>query len=111
MVQAMQAESGWTLLKEWSGRSGRTRTEPVTVPAGQWRVTFKATSGDRWGLLSVVVLTPEGREVGSAVNMHLLAFEDKERGGTLTVNSPEREYVLEIASDQLDWHVAVEGRK
>ena len=106
-----EEQSEWVVVKEWSGGHGRITTEVVTPGSRPWRVSFKATSGERWGLLDVFVRTKDDKRVGSAVNMHLMAFEEDKRAGTMIVDSEDEQYVLDIVSDNLSWHVAVERRK
>jgi hypothetical protein len=43
--------------------------------------------------------------------MHLMAFEDGQRGGSLLVDAADTDYVLDIASDNLSWQVVAERRK
>lgn len=106
-----QSEREWVVVQEWNGGHGKTTTDVFTPGSRPWRVVFKATSGERWGLLDVFVRTGENQQVGSAVNMHLMAFEDGERQGTLMVDNEADQYVLDIGSDNLSWQVVVERRK
>ena len=101
----------WVVVKQWSGGHGRITTDIFAPASRPWRVSFKATSGERWGLLDVFVRGKDEKPVGSAVNMHLMAFDDGPRSGTLIVDSEEEQYVLEIVSDNLSWEVLVERKK
>jgi hypothetical protein len=101
----------WVVVKEWSGGHGRMTTDVFTPGSRPWRVSFKATTGERWGLLDVFVRSKDGKPVGSAVNMHLMAFEDGQRSGSLLIDAADTEYVLDIASDNLSWQVVAERRK
>jgi hypothetical protein len=114
-VAAVQPEraqdSQWVAVQDWKGGTGRTQTEFFAPGSRRWRVTFRAASGDRWGLLDVVVRTKDGRTVGSALNMHLMGFGEEQRSGSFIVENDDKEYSLEIVSDRIDWHVVVERLK
>jgi len=108
---ARPADSGWVTVQEWTGGSGPKKTDVFSPSSRPWRVSFKATAGERWGLLDIFVRTKEGQYVGSASNMQLFAFDDERRSGSFLVDSEHGEYVLEIVSDGLAWHVTVEQRQ
>jgi len=106
-----RSDSDWVVIKEWAGGNGRRKTEAFAPSKKPWRISYKATGGDRWGLLDIVVRPSDEEYVASALNMQLLAFEENTRSGTFLVNSEHDAYVLEIISDRVDWHVAIEQRR
>jgi hypothetical protein len=36
----------WVVIKQWSGRAGRTETEKFTTTGESWRVSWKTLAGD-----------------------------------------------------------------
>jgi hypothetical protein len=103
-----RSDSEWVAIKEWAGGNGPRKTEAFAPSKKPWRVSYKATGGDRWGLLDIFVRTKSEEYVASALNMQLLAFEEDTRSGAFLVTSEHDDFVLEIISNRIDWHVAIE---
>jgi len=106
-----RVDSDWVVVKEWTGGNG-TRTTEVFVPTGTpWRVSYKATGGDRWGLLDIYVRTTDGEDVGKAISLQPFGFGEAAGAGSFLVDSAHDAYVLEIIGYDLQWHVVVEQRR
>ena len=54
MTQQPPSDSGWVVVKEWSGGAGRRRTEALGLSARSWRLSFEAF-GDVLGVLDIFV--------------------------------------------------------
>lgn len=91
-------------FKEWSGRSGVTKTDTFTASGPAWRVAWKVTGGDPdpLGLINVLVRRPDGGLITQALNLGQRASN-----GSFLVKTAEACY-LEIVSDERTWQLTVE---
>lgn len=102
-----ESDSGWVLLKEWSGGAGHQETERFTTTGSTWRVSWVATTGDPdpIGSLSITVRTADGKLVTLAANLG-----QKIDSGSFEVRGTPGEYYLEIESADRHWQVKAEDR-
>jgi hypothetical protein len=104
-----RGEAKWVTVKEWSGGSGQTKTEAFRRPGRPWRVSFNSTAGERFGIFEAAVRTPADDRLIAGV-FGVQADEQGIVGGAFQVDSDHEEYVLEIASQGLQWRLAIERR-
>lgn len=109
MTQQPPSDSGWVVVKEWSGGAGRRRTEAFALSARPWRLSFE-TSGDVLGVLDIFVRAlPDEELVAAAISQQ--ASREEPLAGTLLVRAEHDEYFVEIASYGLNWQLAAEERR
>ncbi len=106
MQQPLKNESGetWMTLKEWSGRSGVTKTDRFTSTTPEWRISWTVTGGDPdpLGLINVSVRRPDGQLITQALNLG-----QRTATGSFNVKTADECY-LEIVSDERTWRLSVE---
>jgi hypothetical protein len=98
----------WVGFKEWSAGSGQLKTEAFKVSTSVWRVSYKSTSGDRHGLINIVVT-----DADDAVVTRVYGRQADDHGvvsGSFLVEAGPGAFSLEIESHGLNWHVSAEQR-
>ena len=96
----------WVGFKEWSAGSGQLKTEEFKVSTSVWRVSYKSTSGDRHGLINIVVT-----DADDAVVTRMYGRQADDHGvasGSFLVKAGPGTFALEIESHGLNWHVVAE---
>ncbi len=105
---AQERAEVWVAVKTWSGGTGQTKTELFSRPGRPWRVSFKTTAGERFGIFEAAVRTPDDRLIAGVFGVQ--ADEQGLVAGAFQVDSEHPEYILEIASQGLQWQLAIERR-
>ena len=69
--QPRNEQSGWVLVKDWSGGAATIKTETFAVPSDTWRVTYTTTFSQRFGFLDIIVRDSNGQKVTAAYGLQL----------------------------------------
>jgi hypothetical protein len=107
--QPTAGQAEWTILKEFSGEIGLTRTEPFTTTTPTFRISWKATEVDRGGVLDIYVWTDAGRLVTVAAGLQ--DHVKRSSVGQFIVNSDPGAHYLEVRGTGVRWHVTIERPK
>jgi hypothetical protein len=96
----------WVVIKQWTGRAGRTETEKFTTTGESWRVSWKTLAGDPdpIGSLSIAVRDASGHLIRMASNLG-----QKITSGSFDVHVKAGTYYLDIEGADRRWSVAAEG--
>ena len=100
---------GWVSIQEWSGGPGQMRTEEFMMPAKVWRLSFKSTSGDRHGLMDILV-SDENDEIVTA-SYSQQADDNGILSGSFLVRREPGTFRLQINSYGLQWQAVVERQE
>ncbi len=99
---------GWTKVKEWSGGPGSQKTETFAPSGRPWRVSYKTTSGERMGILDIIIWSEDGQWMTGAIGLQ--GNDQGVTAGSILVDKGEKGYTLEIRSAGLNWQVVVEQK-